>query len=354
MKRLLLAYAFFLSLSANCYAAIDFNVLLVNPSTTDDPFWGKVQQVTVAAAKQLNVGVSVIYGEGNRHIQLAELRRYLSVNRKPDYVILINYPGGAMQTLQLLESHGVRYLTLEQTLNGTEKQQIGLPGENYKYWLGEVFHDNKRAGYLLADALLDSVKRQGIKDIKAISINGHYGSESDLRNIGASERLLEADVTLQQTVYAGWSKQQAYDKTLKLLERYPQTNLIWCASDLMAIGAKKALRDSNHSAVVGGFDWLKEAISGVETGEIQASVGGHFMMGAWALVTLYDHHYGHPYWSQHKSLTFDLSVITATNVSEFLWIKSIKNWSKIDYKAMSIKNQPTKTYQFTPDILRMP
>ena len=107
------------------------------------------------AAKQNNVSLTTIYGGGNRHIQLAELKQYLQYNPKPDYAILINYPGGAEQSMSLLEQHKVKFITLEETIVGVERDEVGKPRQRFKYWLGEVFHDNFKAGEQLGKALLD-------------------------------------------------------------------------------------------------------------------------------------------------------------------------------------------------------
>ncbi|RZG12597.1 sugar ABC transporter substrate-binding protein [Pseudoalteromonas sp. CO342X] len=328
------------------------NVLFVNPSVPGEPFWQRVQGITEAAADQFDIRLDVIYGEGNRIIQLAELKKYLSYRATPDYVILINYPGGAEESLKLLEKYGINHITLEETISGPERLAIGNPKEHYKYWLGEVHHDNDQAGYDLAKKLYQQAKTNGHETIYPIAINGHYGTESDIRSNGAKRFFDEVGVVVQQTVYAGWSKEQALDKTKKLLHRYPKTNLIWCASDLMAMGAITAAASSTSQIVFGGFDWLSDTFELIEHNEMHASVGGHFMMGAWALISVYDHYYGHPFWKDNAELAFDLSVITKENLADYYWIKSAKNWQSIDYKAMSLRGKPKEQYHFSPELLR--
>ena len=58
-----------------------------------------------------------------------------------------------------------------------------LPGERYKNWIGEVYFDNKIAGYKLAKAIISMASLTHNKAIVA-GISGHYGSESNLRNHG--------------------------------------------------------------------------------------------------------------------------------------------------------------------------
>ncbi|KZN61170.1 hypothetical protein N473_22775 [Pseudoalteromonas luteoviolacea CPMOR-1] len=338
-------------------AKSNFSVLFVNPSLEGEPFWGKVQKITEKAAAQLDVNIDVIYGDGNRHIQLAELKKYLDYRASPDYVILMLYPGGAEQTLTMLNNYGIKFITLEQTITGLEKEEIGFPKKRFEHWLGEIYFDNYQAGYDLAKSLHQKVLADGHKgQVNGLAINGHYGSESDKRNQGAADYFKEHNINLQQTVHASWSKEQAYSKTKRLFKRYPQTHIIWSASDLMAMGAQTAVRqlvkNNADKVAIGGFDWLPDSLGLIEQGTLTASVGGHFMMGGWALVSLFDFHHGAKYWLENNAITFHLSAITSDNVDEYLWISSSPDWSKLNYKDLSILDSTSKSYNFSPEQLR--
>lgn len=328
------------------------SVLFVNPSIKDEPFWHKVQSITEQAAKQLNIELDVIYGEGNRHIQSAELKKYLNYRATPDYVILMNYPGDAEKTMELLEKYKVRYLTLEQTIFGAEKAAIGEPQGYFKSWLGEVYHDNHKAGYFLAKSLVEESKLPAEK-INAVVINGHYGSESESRESGAMAYFNEKKINVYQSIHASWSKEQAFDKTKKLMTRYKNINLIWSASDLMAMGALtgKKVANTKHSVFIGGFDWLADALNLIKNGQLTSSIGGHFMMGGWALLTLYDYHNGNEYWKQNTRLFVPLEVITKHNVEQYSWMFDKPDWSKVNFKDMSLIENKRKTYEFSVEKL---
>ncbi|MCO7190561.1 ABC transporter substrate-binding protein [Pseudoalteromonas sp. XMcav2-N-2] len=347
----------FLLLSSHLsFAKADFSVLLVNPSISGEPFWQKVESIAQAASKQLNVKLDVIYGDGSRYIQLAELQKYLEYRATPDFVVLMLYPGNAEQHLDLLEKYGIQYLTLEQTINGPEQTEIGKPGQRYKNWLGEIYFDNFRAGAELAKALTESLREKDSRvKPKAIAINGHYGSESDARNQGAQSYFGSEGVALQQSIYASWSKTQAMEKTQRLLKRYPETNIIWSASDLMAMGALSAVKqqsnDKNRFVAIGGFDWLNDTLGLIDKGEIQASVGGHFIMGGLAILSLYDRFHGHKYWHDHQSITYPLVVINRQNVHRYLWLADKSDWSGVDFSKFSLLKNKQQQYLVSPAFL---
>lgn len=347
-----------LMLSFAGYGNPSFSVLFVNPSTVDEPFWTKVEAVMKVAAEQNNVNLDVIYGEGNRYVQLVELKKYLQYRATPDYVILLNYPGYAEQTMNLLEQYGVDFITLEQTIFAAERDAIKEPKERYKHWLGEIYHDNFKAGRLLAKSLIDSAQAQQ-QPVNIVAINGHYGSESDARNKGLQDYLTAHGLTLSQAVHANWSKQEAMNKTSLLLKRYPETTIIWSASDLMALGAHSAVKqlrkeNTQHPFFIGGFDWLKDNLSLIEQGQLTASVGGHYMMGGWALITLVDKHNGHRFWRDNTKIEIELDVITKQNVADYSWLIGMHDWSVIDFDDYRLANTSKTHYNFDIKSLRKP
>jgi hypothetical protein len=294
-----------------------------------------------------------LYGKGNRHIQFSELKKYLQYRPKPKYVVLMLYPSGAKQTLDLLEQHKVQFVSLEDTIFDKEKSNIGKPGSKYKYWLGSIHHDNYKAGYDLAESLISHYNGE-IKDINGVMINGQYGSESDERSRGALAYFNEHKIKIHQEINANWSKIIAYNKTEKLLNRYPSVNLIWNASDSMSIGSLTSFkkRYPNRQLTSGGFDWIKDIFKFIESGDITSSLGGHFMMGSWALITLFDHHKGHKFWYTNSEVVFDLEVIDKKNYIDYEWLKDHPRWSYFDFKTLSLLESNNKKYNFELNFLK--
>jgi len=351
LKKIMLCFYIFFS---TCSGATEdkLNVLLINPSIENDPFWHQVEELTKKAAKDLDIKLDVIYGHGNRFLQLQEIKSYLSQNDTPEYIMLVNYPGGALSTLSFLEKYPVKIITLEQTISGKEKKNIGIPRGKFKNWVGEIFHDNKKASELLANNLLSKAKKRG-KPLVVAGISGHFGSESIIRNSGLISASESYEADLKQIVYAQWSRKNAYDKTFKLLKRYPDISVIWCASDEMALGAINAIKrlglKPGKDIFIGGFDWIQSAILSIEQNEMSASVGGHFMMGVWGLLSLYDKEEGIDRFKGNNidKSTFDLELIENTNISSYSVLLEQSALMNIDFKKLSLSHYPdNKEYDF--------
>ncbi len=323
------------------------SVLLINPSHSDDPFWRKVQTFSAYAAEDLDMKFDVIYGDAHREFQQQNLQEYLANNPAPDYAILINYPGGDGQSMKLLEAHKVYYITLEQTLSAKEREAIGGPGEKLKYWLSQLSHDNEQAGYDLTQELLNQAKAKNLVQPSIVAIGGHYGAETDHR-VRGMERFLNAQhVPLNQLVHAQWRADLAAKQTSQLLRRYPSTNIVWSASDEMAMAASDAAilagRHVNNDIFIGGFDWLPAALERIEKQQLSASIGGHFLMGAWAVIKAYDHAKLGEQAKISANISFKLAIANAANVEQIKPLVEPSNWQDVDFKQYTRTHNPNLT-----------
>jgi ABC-type sugar transport system substrate-binding protein len=316
------------------------SVLLVNPSIENDPFWYKVEQITKHAAHELSIDLTIIHGYGTRFFQLDELNKYFKENPPPKYVVLVNYPGHAKLTMNLLERHKVKVITLEQTISDDEKAFIGAPGERYKNWIGEVYFNNEIASYKLAKSLISRATLTHNSAVVA-GISGHYGSESTLRNNGVRSAIKEStNAQLTQIVHASWSFEDAYNKTLKLLKRYPDINVIWSASDHMALAAIKAIKAMDKKIgidiLVGGFDWTQKGIESIYNKELTASIGGHFLMGAIAMMAIHSEEQGieHVFFSNNKYSSFELALIKRDNIQQYYHLLQSEDLSQVSFKKL--------------------
>ena len=101
--------------------------------------------------------------------------------------------------------------------------------------------------------------------------------------------------------------------------RYPDTNIIWAANDSMALGALRAVRAREARVLVGGMAGFPDAITSVADGGLAATSAGGYLIGAWALVMLYDYHRGVDF-AAHGGLgqKFDhMYVVHSGNVARF-------------------------------------
>lgn len=353
-RHLLLGAFFSLVLSSGCLAADNMSVAFLNPGGEGDAFFDMMAEFMQATADDLGVDLEVIYCDRD-HIKMHdEGMKLLNRSRLPEYLILVNEKNAAAELLSMASNKGVKVALVNEGLQSRDKKRLGSPGQVLKNWVLEFLPDDFQAGRMLADALIAKARALGLKDrsglVKVVGIAGTYqtGSSSNrVEGLRAAVRR-NPDAMLLQVVPAYWEEAKAAEVASGLLGRYPGTNVIWAASDLMAKGAHAAFHEGDGDAenhITGGIDWAEFALHEVKDGRLAATVGGHFMDGGWALVMLYDLHHGNVLPSVRFSS--DFSLITEENVNEYLRYFGDHDWSVIDFTRFSKhRNARLEAYRF--------
>ena len=350
MKVLQFCLLFLFTLSVNAT-----QVVLVNPSLPGNPFWDRVTSAFVAAGEDLSFKTKVIYGKDDRLSYYQAITDLITASRKPDFVLLSPYSGNAFATFELLEKHKIPFVTLERTLATKEQKLLDKPGKRFTQWLGEIYHDNVHAGRLLSDTLIDIAKQKHPDSaLRIVGLSGSHSGESSYRAQGLIESVKkQTDKTLLQIVPAYWSPIKAEQVYQDLLKRYKDIDIVWAASDGMALGALKASEKHQNKApiIAGGIDWTKEAINSIDQGRLAASVGGHFLQAAFALVKLYDyqHQVEDAFAINAKDQSYKLAVVTKNNLSNYAFLQNQIEWQRIDFKHLTKTYNANNNYIFAID-----
>ncbi|WP_206485950.1 ABC transporter substrate-binding protein [Thalassotalea sp. G2M2-11] len=324
--------------------AFAINIVLVNPDKIGRPFWDFTTMIATKAADELNVNLDVRYGGGNRFENLKIIEEISKSKDKPDYVIFLPHKGKAEQYFNLLERANIHFISLERSMGFDEISRLKHPGEKYKYWLSEVFFDDKQAGRLLATKLLDRAPNEAEKHNFIIGISGAHSALSSNREQGLHEVITKNDVFLQ-TVKTMWDPTVASQKLAGLIKRYPETNVIWTASDELALAAQKKIKELSHNHFdIGGIGGIPEAVISVKNKQLTATVAGHYMQAAWAVIMAYDHSLNVDIEILAKPLSYN--IITADNVDTYIKTINPQNWNKVNFRQFSLAETNKNNYNF--------
>ncbi|MBL4631738.1 MAG: ABC transporter substrate-binding protein [Paraglaciecola sp.] len=351
MKRILFIFAIMHTYSVYC-----IEVAFINPTKDDSPFWQRVNQVAISAANDLNIQLKIYNSGGHRLFQKQVINQIIKQETKPDYIIFLPFDGTVQDTFTKLEQANIPFITIEKTVFTDVNLDLGHPGGKFKFWLGAIYHDNKKAGQLLANSLFKaSNNNQPITDsFNVLGITGDFSGQSSDRNAGLITELEQQsrNFALAQIVNAHWERKLAADKFNGLLKRYSNISIVWAAADIMALGvvdiAEQQGKIINKDLFVGGFDWAIEALQAIKENRYTASVGGHFMQTAWALVKIYDHNNDKPVFiNGSKSPSFELQLIDRNNIDNYQVLLNKPDWSKVDFRQFTLSHQADiADYQF--------
>lgn len=340
---LLMLFVLF-SFSLNVHGA-SLKIALLSPD--DSKFWQMVAGFSQAAANDLGIELTVHTDhQRNRFSYRTLLDSALARDDKPDYVIFMAKEMVTRDMLQMAGDAGVKAFTFNTDIPESEANAIGAPRQTMPHWVGHMAPDNRSAGTQLAEFLLAAAgtKSHGTAKVRwgAIALSGTLDSSAAKdRDLGLEDTLAKNNaLQLYQLVYANWSEQEASDRTRRLIKRYPDTDMVWSASDGMALGAIEALEGSGLKpgvdVLVGGVDWEPRALEAIREGRLSVSLGRQFMGGGLALLLLHDYHNGYDFaGSNDKSLTYRFEIASRENLAQVEQVLRPENWQTVDFRRLS-------------------
>ena len=272
--------------------ARDINVVFLNPghpsSNATGSFWANVTGFMEAAADDVNINLVTIYAYRN-HVLMKSLAQQV-IEQKPEYVILVNEKGIALNIFREIAAHNIPVFMLLNTLTEAEYNLLSTRERNLL--IGSVTPDNYLVGRKLGNDLVNVYlerkhHNESDKMINFLALQGDHTTPA------ATERergLLDAlkghqNINIIDSSVANWSRQQSYQKVKGILQR-SRIDIIWTANDAMAFGAKQAVIEApiNYQPIIGGVNWDISAEGYV----VDISYGGHVALGAYAITMLKD------------------------------------------------------------------
>lgn len=336
-------------------------VSFINPGKEGERFWDMVTQTMQAAARDLDIELTVRYAQRNR-IRMQQLgREVLNQPELPDYLVVVNEEQSAESTVQLADEKGVPVLLLLNDFTGRQRVRMGEPMQKYRHWLGSITPDNYDAGFRMADRIIRAAGGERGKPVHMLAIAGDKVTPASiLRNEGMQKRVNGAsDVILDRLLYANWNQRDAQ----VMMERYLQwasrnqirVQAVWAANDPIAQGAVNAMQKQGYrpgkDIMVAGLNWSPEGIEMVRQGELVLTDGGHFLGGAWSMVVLKDHAEGVDLSRWQGRIRFPMSAIDLSNVERYQNAFGDQNWDRVDFSRFRLNAINGSDYVFDLDAL---
>lgn len=340
----------------NVHAGEKIRVAFINPDQAGHPFWDSLTLFMQAAANDLDIDLKVHHAGGGRFRNTELALAAIHSIPKPDYLVYIAQAREVGKILAAAQAAGVKSFTINTDVLPEDRRTVGSPREKFTHWLGHMHPNDVKAGSELAQLLVREAKTSATEQtVGVIGVSGSLDSAAAVDRASGLESgtSKQSGAVLHQVVFSGWAPQEAQARGQWLLQRYPDTTVLWAASDAMALGlihaARSARRVPGKEVFVGGFDWSDAGLTAIAQGEMTASMGGHFMEGGWAMVLLHDYHRGRDF-STHLGTTVrsEMQAITKSNVAELRKTLGNKQWEAVNFRQFSLVLNPAlKHYDFS-------
>jgi len=268
----------------------NIHVVFFNPGAVEDiGVWGLVSKFMMATADDLNINLEILYAERDHLLMVEQVEEVVLRTQPPDYAIIVNEKLMAERMLLSLQKIQTETVVIHNDITLDQRKKIGNEREKISNWIGSIVTDEYQAGYKEISQLYLLMD----KEPKVVGITGDVSTPvSKIRENGLRDYIDRAGRgELYQVLNGNWSFEDGKEKANGLLERYNDINIIWTANDSMGLGAYSAVVEKGleNEIVVGGLGGFPDSLKSIQNNGLKLTVGGHMMIGAWALIMIFDY-----------------------------------------------------------------
>lgn len=290
LRSILFVFSFFFLLSPLSLATSNDNssvkkykIGFFTPHSEGNTYWPEVMKLLERKAEALQL--SVIHfpiGSQDRFTREEQVLKVLQTKERPDAIIVNVNIFNAKKILAVAESLKIP-VVIQGPLFPREIDDLGgKPGLRFRHWIGYFHQDEREKGYRLGKTLLKfaheakAYAKDGKIHVLGISgVSSWYGTV--LREEGLRKAIAEdPKAMLQQTVNSNWSVENGVALTRKMLNRFPESTVIWASSDQLAIAAARSFEKSGKilgkNAFTGGLDLSEAGLGEIKKNRLSASV----------------------------------------------------------------------------------
>ncbi|MDY7227285.1 sugar ABC transporter substrate-binding protein [Hyalangium rubrum] len=234
--------------------------------TLTNPFFIEMEKGARRAQKAL--GIELLVKTASQETSIEQQIQIVEelVRMKVDAIVIS--PGDSLRLVPALKTAreaGISIVNIDNRLDPEAMRKQGL-GE-----VPFISVDNEKAAYESARFVAQSVK----KPVQAAILEGIRSADNARQRKAGAERAFAENplIRVVASETANWKIDEGHDVTRKLFATHPEISLLFCANDMMALGALKYLQESGRSGVkVAAYDALEEAQEAVKAGRLAATV----------------------------------------------------------------------------------
>jgi ribose transport system substrate-binding protein len=181
---------------------------------------------------------------------------------------IIIAPGDSIELIPVLkkaQNAGIIIINIDNRLNQERAAKLGLANVPF------ISVDNEQGAYLSAKFISDRIKTP----TQAVILEGIRTAQNASDRMQGAIRAFKANpnISIVATETANWKIDEAYEVTKNLFAAHPDIGAMFCANDMMALGALKYLSETGRNQVlVASFDALEEAKQAIRSGRLAVTI----------------------------------------------------------------------------------
>ena len=188
------------------------------------------------------------------------------IDLKVDAIVIA--PGDSRELIPVLkkaQDAGIKVVNIDNQLDTDLSQKLGLTNVPF------ISVDNENGAYLSARFISDQITTP----TNVILLEGIQEARNAQDRLAGAKRAFKENpnITVVASETAHWKIDEAHDITMSLIRTHPDVGAIFCANDMMALGAVQYLEEANLPQVlVAGYDNLQEAQQAIKDGKMESTI----------------------------------------------------------------------------------
>jgi len=234
--------------------------------TLTNPFFVEMENGARRAESEFGIELIVKTGAQETSIQQQIAIVENLIELKVDAIVIA--PGDSKELIPALkkaQDAGIKVVNIDNQLDTELSQKLGLTDVPF------ISVDNENGAYLSAKFISDQITIP----TKVVLLEGIQEARNAQDRLAGAKRAFgeNPNITIVASETAHWKIDEAHDLTMKLFQTNPDIGAIFCANDMMALGAIQYLEEANLSNVlVAGYDNLKEAQLAIKDGKMASTI----------------------------------------------------------------------------------
>lgn len=256
----------------------DHTIALVMKALTN-PFFLKMEQGAKNFAKENEIPLEVfgIINETDTFHQISIMESLISRN----IGAIVLAPADSKKLVPVCKKAIKKGITVINIDNPLDNNLLSKEGLNIPF----VGSNNQTGGELLGQYIKQQLKGEG----RVLVIEGIRGVENaELRKSGFVKAVTKnSSIWIVASESANWKTEEAFSVTMKLLQKHPSIDAIFCANDKMALGTLQAIDilDLNKKILIAGYDNIESVRNEIRHKKIHATMEQHpELMGAYGVM----------------------------------------------------------------------
>ncbi|SET17787.1 substrate-binding domain-containing protein [Stigmatella erecta] len=234
--------------------------------TLTNPFFIEMEKGARRAQKEL--GIELLVKTASQETSIEQQIQIIEDLIRMKFDAIVIAPGDSLRLVPVLKTAqeaGIQIINIDNRLDAEAMKGLGMAPVPF------ISVDNEKAAYASAAF----IARQVHKPAKAALLEGIRSADNARQRKLGAERAFKENPLIQIVARetANWKIDEGRDVAKRIFSAHPDIRLLFCANDMMALGALQYLQEAGRDGVlVAAYDALDEAQRAIRAGRLQVTV----------------------------------------------------------------------------------